>query len=81
MDFKKSLDIYLTTEPDNGFDSWLNLVYEYFSDDFFDKVELNIIGHNNNHLDKWLNKLFLYSYMPKESAIIIERAFNLYIKN
>lgn len=38
MDWKRSLDRYLTHEPINTESDWLEQVYESFSDEFFGRV-------------------------------------------
>lgn len=77
MDWKVSLDKYLTSGPDCNFDNWADLVTESFSDDFFNKNEEWILEYDGVCND-WLNRL--YHKEPTEAAGIIERSFRLYIE-
>ena len=74
MSWKNALDKYLTQEPDYNFDNWCELVIEAFSEEFYNKNEDWIM--DNNQCNMWLNKL--YGKEPKETAKIIERAYNYY---
>lgn len=77
--FQKSLDKYLTTEPDDGFYSWAEQVDNLFSEEFFNKNEDWIIKHDGQ-CNEWMNKLFYKkSKSPKLASEIIQRAFNIYI--
>ena len=73
--WKSSLDRYLTTEPDCGFDNWCEQVTESFTDNFFDNNEDWIMEYDGL-CNKWLNKLI--DKEPKQAAILIERAFKIY---
>lgn len=78
MNWKASLDKYLTTAPDDGFDSWCEDVLENkITDAFYNQNEL-WININDGQCSKWLNELFKRGIDTDESAKIIERAFNLY---
>lgn len=80
MDFKTSLDKYLTLNPFDFTDSWFEEVLgDKISNKFYEENEYWI--ENDPQLEKWLNKLFDYGKTPTESAMIIERAFNIFIKN
>jgi hypothetical protein len=79
MDWKVSLDKYLTSgPPDNGYDDFFEEIGNNLSDDFFYKNEDWLI--DSFQCDKWTSKLFSKGYSPFEAALILERAFNLYIK-
>ena len=79
MDFKTSLDKYLTSSPDDGFDSWAESVCEYISDNFFEENEEWIL--NSEQCNTWLNKLFGKEIEDSFASKIIERAYSLYIKS
>jgi len=78
--WKTSLDRYLTTPPDDPFQNWAEAVIEYFSDKFYEKNDYWILD-NKGQCNRWMNKLYRKSQPPKRSAKIIERTFNIYIKN
>ncbi len=76
--WKQSLDRYLTREPDSRFDNWADEIVESLSDEFY-YGNMEWVDENNGQFVKWLNALWGgYTPTPKESAKIIERAFNLY---
>ena len=74
MSWKIGLDKYLTQEPDDSYGVWCELVVEAFSKEFYNKNEDWIM--NSNQCYTWLNKL--YGKKPKDTAKIIERAYNYY---
>jgi hypothetical protein len=80
MDWKVSLDRYLTTPPEDcGFDSWYeDAVCNCISNIFYEKNK-NWVEYDEQ-CDKWLTKLYEKGYSPKDAAKIIERAFYLYVK-
>jgi len=78
MDWKASLDKYLTTPPDDGFDNWCeNVVGKEISDSFYSENE-DWIEEYNGQCNKWLNDLFNRSKHPTDAAKILERAFKYY---
>ena len=84
-EFKKSLDGYLTAEPEDAFTPYCEMVYEAFSDSFYERVyETNLlvgIGFPNSNLEtKWLEKVFRKGLEPKLGAKIIERAYTFFIE-
>lgn len=81
MDWKTSLDRYLTNPPDDGFDGWVDdLVGNKISEQFFNENE-EWVEQPDGQCNKWLNELFYHrSKSPEEGARIIERAFKIYIK-
>lgn len=79
MNWKVSLDRYLTSEPDSSFDCWIDLVFDNMTDEFFTSQE-DWILENYGQCDKWLNKLFNKAKEPEQAAAIIERAHRRYIK-
>jgi hypothetical protein len=76
MNWKTSLDKYLTNPPDNGFDFWCDKVIDHLSDEFYNLNE-NWIMEYDGQCNKWLNKLFK-SKNPEQAAKIIERGFGLF---
>jgi hypothetical protein len=80
--FQKSLDRYLTSEPQDDFSPYFDEVTESMSNSFFEKNEDWIIGYKtSDQCEKWVYKLYRKDYKPKKVAAIIERAHQLYIKN
>ena len=80
MNWKASLDRYLTTPPPTNvrFDDWCDTVINKFSDKFYDENE-NWITDYSGLCNTWLNNLYGKSKSPEETVLIIERAFNIYI--
>lgn len=80
MGFSESLDKYLTTPPEDDFDNWCeDLLGNKISDDFYNLNE-KWIDESNGTCEKWINKLFNFDKSTTEAALIIERAYKLYIK-
>ena len=80
MNWKKGLDRYLTTEPNDGFDVWCeDVLGSKISDTFYNENE-PWIDKYDGLCNKWLNELFNRGKNTTEAAKIIERAFKLYIK-
>jgi len=79
MDWKTSLDKYLTSEPPNdGFDIWCEVITEkHITKQFFDLHEDWILD-NNGQCENWLNELFNRGKLPEDASKIIERAFKLF---
>jgi len=77
MNWKQSLDRYLTTPPDDGFTDYCEAVTEAFTDTFFDTNESRILD-DTEQIDKWLDKLCFSGVEPEKAAKIIERAFKFY---
>jgi hypothetical protein len=79
MDWRISLDKYLTEEPYDRYDIWSDAVIDNFSQEFYEKNE-DWIYENDGVCNKWMNNLFCSTKTEVQSAQIIERAFNIYIK-
>jgi hypothetical protein len=79
MDWKDSLDKYLTTEPQDNFEDWCEDVVNSFSDTFYNKNE-HWIEESSGQCNKWFNKLYDKDRNSNESALIIQRAFDMYLK-
>jgi hypothetical protein len=79
MDWKKSLDRYLTSEPVDTFTPYCEKVLDAVSDDFYNKHYDNSGFENSDTENRWLNKLFDKGYSPEEAAKIFERAYMCYI--
>jgi hypothetical protein len=82
MNWKINLDKYLTTEPNDYFDSYCEDVYgNQFSNYFFETNEEWILDNDyKSQCNVWLSRLFNDGKSPKEAAIMIERAFKIFIK-
>lgn len=80
MNWKNSLDKYLTNPPDDGFDNWCeDIISNQFTDLFYNGNE-DWVHKYNGLCDKWLNELFRRGKNTSDSAKIIERAFKIYTK-
>lgn len=78
MDFAKSLDRYLTTPPDDGFECWCESVIRAVSPSCYERHQ-DFFDATDGTLDKWLNKLFDRNHFAKDAAKIIERAVSLFL--
>ncbi len=76
MNFKISLDKYLTSYPENALDNYCEDVENKFTDDFYNQNEQWII--EGDLCSKWIQYLFRRGKSPIEAAIIIQRAFKIY---
>lgn len=74
MNWKVSLDRYLTSAPDDRFDSWVESVFDEMSDSFYNENE-KMLNEYDGKCNKWLNILFNRGYAPKQAATFIERLF------
>jgi hypothetical protein len=74
MNWKISLDKYLTTPPHDGFDGWSEDACNKIADTFYDENE-KWINEYDGQCNKWLNELFRRGKSPTDAAKIIERAF------
>ena len=79
MNWKTSLDRYLTNPPDDGFDYYFENVSESLSDEFWGEQEDWIL--DSKEFEKSVEKCFNKGWEPKYSATIIERAFRIYKSN
>lgn len=79
MNWKTSLDRYLTTPPDDGFDSWAEKVIDQMPDDFYYKNN-DWLNDNDGVCNKWLNKLFDKGRSPQDASNTIQRAYTI-LKN
>jgi hypothetical protein len=74
MSFAQSLDRYLTTPPETN-DEYFGLIYENYSEDFYN----NLKEFEDSELEnKWINELCDKDISPYVGAKIIERAYNLF---
>ena len=76
MNFSARLDRYLTTPPNDGFDSYFENVTEKLSNDFFEENEEWVM--ESLQYENWVEKCLNKGLSPINSAKIIERAFNKY---
>lgn len=66
---------------DDEFCGWCErLMIKGLSDEFYDN-NLDLLFGTRNVVDEWLNKLFKKNIHPDTAAQIIERAFNIYLKD
>ena len=80
MDWKISLDRYLTTEPHDEFDSYCEDVFaEQFSSEFYNEND-EWIEDVDGQCSKWLSMAFNKGYNTDMAAKIIERAHKIFIK-
>lgn len=84
MDWKQSLDRYLTTEPEDNFTPWVEKVFDNYTPKFWTEVyDVPVKTKNrfedSEHETKWLNKLFNKETDPILAAKIIERAYKMFI--
>lgn len=77
---KTSLDRYLTTEPCSAFDDWCEEVIDKQISDMFYLANEEWLMVYDGLCNEWLNKLYKRGYSPNKTALIIERAYNTYIK-
>jgi hypothetical protein len=77
MNWKQSLDRYLTTEPDDGFNGWTETVIDTFYEGFYIRRG-TWIDENNGLCNKWLNALYYKGMPPEQAAQVIMRAHKLY---
>jgi len=78
MDWKISLDRYLTTEPNDEFHNWSEDVLENkITNEFYYENE-KWIDESDGQCNKWMNKLYDRGKTPTEAAVIIERAYKIY---
>lgn len=78
MDWKISLDRYLTSPPEDRFDDFCeDILANKISDEFYG-IHEKWLDEYDGQCNKWLNKLYSKNKTTIESAAIIERAFYLY---
>ena len=78
MNWKTSLDKWLTTDPNEGYYSYIENVVEHLTNDFYTANE-DWIMKGDTLFDTWVDKLYHKDlYHPKRSAEIIERAHKFY---
>ena len=81
MNWKQSLDRYLSEPPDDGFDGWAESVAEAHSEQFYNDNEKWMDAYDGKYND-WLQELYYNrGASPLQSAEIIERAYRLFINN
>ena len=82
MNWKNSLDKYLTSEPYDNFDVWAEAIQESFTDQFYNNNEEWVLEYDGQ-CNKWMNKMFYKNQwsdvQPIDVARIIERAHSIYI--
>ena len=68
MNWKNSLDKYLTTPPDDGYDAWMETALEY--------IPIDLYEENEQACDNLLMELFHKDMDAKEAALIVVTALN-----
>lgn len=71
MNWKTSLDRYLTTPPDDGYDNYFERVCESLTDHFWDEQENWVL--NSKEFENLTSRCFNKGKHPKTTAEIIER--------
>jgi len=77
MNWKVSLDKYLTTPPEDAFTSYWERVVMNFTDSFYEENE-EWVQELRGQLDEWVGKMFKKGKSPDTCARVIERAYRLY---
>lgn len=75
MNWKISLDKWLTTDPNESADGWHESLIDSFTDIFYDRHE---DWFDSDLYQTWSNRLYKRSVDPKRAAMIIERAYKFY---
>ena len=76
MNWKVSLDMYLTSPPDDGFDGWAEDLFDCFDDVFYNTNE-KWIDEYDGVCNKWLNKLFYDTNPDTYDTNVFSRMLNL----
>lgn len=71
MNWKTSLDKYLTTPPDDGFDNWVEKTIELLQDDVFNKHEQWIV--DSSECNEYLNDMFNKNWTPYRASQVLTR--------
>jgi len=75
MDWKVSLDRYITSSPDDNFDDWCeDVIGNKITATFYNENE-NWLNEYDGQCTKWLNELYRRGKDTTTAAYIIERAF------
>lgn len=77
MDFKQSLDTYLTSPPEDRYDSWCEDVVNALSDKFY-HANIEWVEDDAGLFSKWLARTF--GHDPETAAKIIERTVSIFSK-
>ena len=80
MEWKQSLDKYLTSIPDDEFTDWVEQIIGNEITEKFYESNTEWLDEPNGLCNIWLNKLFNKGFEPKKAAEILERAYNLNFK-
>jgi|688.fasta_scaffold2525993_1 hypothetical protein len=75
MDFKQSLDAYLTSLPEDRYDSWCEDVVNALSENFY-HVNIDWVEDDAGLFSKWLARTS--GHDSKTAAKIIERAHSIF---
>ena len=75
MNWKTSLDRWLTTDPNESADSWFESLIDSFTDSFYDQYETWLDTEDFQNL---ANRLLDKEKGYQQSAIIIERWWRIF---
>ena len=74
MGWKQDLDRYLTTEPDNGFNSYSEKVVDNYNAAFFAHIEMSAwLGSDEE--SKWIEECFYKEIAPEIAAKKIQARY------
>lgn len=71
----KGLDRYLMTEPDDGYQSWVERVIESFSDDFYLANEAEIVDCDSL-ISRLIDRHWAAGSTPEQTVQSIEQFIN-----
>jgi hypothetical protein len=77
MNWKQSLDRFLTEPPYDAFDGWAEDVVNKLSEAFYNANE-DWVNDCSGQCNMWMNELFRRAKSPTDAALIIERALKIY---
>lgn len=77
MNWKISLDRWLTSSPNESSDSWFESCVDSFSDSFY---ELHESWIESDQCNAWMERLLNKECNPAKAASIIERAYYIYLQ-
>lgn len=80
MNWKQSLDRYLTSEPEDNYTPYCEQVLGNEISNEFHKAHEDWLFQDGGLCDEWLWKLYDKGIEPSRAAAIIERAHRMYVK-
>ena len=73
-DFQKSLDRYLTSEPEDHYSIWYEKIFEFMTQEFYDKHEKEI-ETDLSPMDKMIHSFYNDDLSPKQAAEKLESIY------